>query len=571
MSQTIVAKEAEITLIDTCRLQVNQEVTDLRWDNVKKHPDIQLLNSVVTAKLVSQKSGTKAILSKKGYLIGTDSESLTYKIHQGSKIHVGFAENTRELDNLQVASDLVSTPITITNDENLKMTLAPGELTITHGGTSVVLDLTPHVGKTMYPWLSDAVGGTGFSVSIIKTSRLSIYIAENGTVVFKTTADGGVDRPIKFDTGVSPVEFTGGGLITDTVHDIVESTLGTPLTLREIGGADVVINSFGDLDTPGEISTAKVVTPAVEAPVAADLVLTNNGGGGLTIDSGTSVGTFTANVAATGFVSDSFTSTSGNGLDLVELDSGLGIHIDTAPNSGDVSMDTKLNVMGDVQFGTTLNVTGAVDFGLITSDGIKSNAATDLDLTENGGLGIHITTGTGVVTLDDHIVTSRVRSTSGDNLLLQNWGNEGLTVSGAAGGAVTCATVLTVNNEIYGTSGLTLHNSIGDGTGITIAPVSGDVTCDGGVAAGGEISTTGALDVATTGKVGPTSLPASACFSMSSAGLDKAVLMPVVSATGAVTTPILGMVVFQTADNLFYGYTGSGWQKFAMGDHTIDT
>lgn len=69
----------------------------------------------------------------------------------------------------------------------------------------------------MYPWVSDAkTGGTGFSVSIIKTSRLSVYIAENGTVVFETSADGGVDRPIKFDTGSAPIEFTGGGLITAT-------------------------------------------------------------------------------------------------------------------------------------------------------------------------------------------------------------------------------------------------------------------------------------------------------------------------------------------------------------------
>ena len=151
----VIGNTADIGLIDTDRLQVNQSITSLRWDAILKHPDFSILNLGVTAKLTSRNSGEKAILSNTGYLIGTNTESITYKVHQGSVIHVGFAEKTRDLTSLVAGNNLVSHKLKVEPNSTINIDLSMTELKITYSGIVKTINITGSSGRTMYPWVSD--------------------------------------------------------------------------------------------------------------------------------------------------------------------------------------------------------------------------------------------------------------------------------------------------------------------------------------------------------------------------------------------------------------------------------
>ena len=171
MTSHLRAQQATIRTIDTNFLNINQELTSVRWNPAKRHPDIFLLNSTETAKLVDGKSGAKAILGNVSYTIGTDTDSIKYCVHQGSVIHVGFATSARDLSSLAPSTDLISEKYDITHDTFMTLSLGLTMLTITYGNVKRVVDITGYTGLVMSPWLSDDTNGTGFSVSIATVKR----------------------------------------------------------------------------------------------------------------------------------------------------------------------------------------------------------------------------------------------------------------------------------------------------------------------------------------------------------------------------------------------------------------
>jgi hypothetical protein len=394
----------------------------------------------------------------------------------------------------------------------------------------------------MYPWVSGPeTGGAGFSVSILKTSRLSIYIDLDGTVVFKTTADGGVDRPIKFDSGVAPIEFTGGSIIADTVHDVIGSSPGIPLTLKEIGGLEVKINVLGDVNIPGE-----VLASVVKAQPTENLLVVNNAGVGLIIANATGQATFGSTVVAPALKSPFLIGPTGG--DLVLLDEFSGFKLTLKGSSGLVEVEKSLSVL------ETATVTGltTLDGGVVTDD-VKSNAAADLNLTENGGSGLHVANTTGIVTADAAVVGETFKSPDTLPLNLTNWQDLGLTVADTTG-AVTLSETLTVKSTVYGSvgSGLVLRNDSTNNVGVSIAAVTGDVKVDSD------------LDVVGAASIGPTAITPSIALAVSAAGADKAILLPHVSDPVNVVTPVAGMLVYNTSLTTFQVYNGSIWQTLAV-------
>lgn len=552
MSQSISSNFADINQVDTNRLQVNQESTDLRWDTRLSHPDIIILNSGATVKLPTKLSGTKGVLGTTGYLIGTATESISYKINQGSVIHVGFAEESRDLSSVTASTDLVSKQLSVTADTIVYLDLSATELKITYNSTTTSIDLTTYAGKTMYPWLSDDEETGGMSVTIHKTVRLSVYVNTEGKVVFETSSSNGVDRPIKFDTGSASLEFTGGQLISDTIHNVIESDPGTPMVLRETGGSDVTINASGTVTATGDIICTNVESDSVSgtstlslssgggnatlSSTGGDIVL-HADGAGVSIASTTGDVTFDSTATATSFVSDSIQSTLGGNLTLYEQTGGGGLII--------------ANATSNAQFSADLAVLGSLEV-----NSVASQPASDLDLIENSGLGLHVATGSGVVTSDSLIVAPEIRAADTEDLQLHNWAGTGLEIKDTTGDAVFDSTV-SINSTLTGSSSLNLHNNAVDASGITIDAVSGDVNCDSSLNVGGHAVVVG------TASVGPTPVDAGICFAASDGAGAKAMLLPRTASHAAISPVQAGMIVFNTSDQTLRLYNGATWQTLA--------
>lgn len=323
MTTEIKAQNATIKEIDTTVINVNQGVTNVKWNPSKKQEDIFLLNSTETAKLLDGKSGEKAILGDISYTIGTDSDSIRYVIHQGSIIHVGFATLTRDLATISPGSDLISETYAINKDTIMTLALTPTTLTITYGNVKRIVDISGFAGQVMYPWLSDDTNGTGFSVSISRVSALKVYVESNGDIVFNSVTASGVDTPIRFETGTTgTVSFSGPlGLSAPSQLDVVETTNPvTNLTLRVNSSLnEVIINTNGDITVPGLLDSA--VLESSSGP----LVLREQGGLDITIDTLGDV-VIPGSATADSLISNSLLSVLGTDLSLHES-TGLGLTV----------------------------------------------------------------------------------------------------------------------------------------------------------------------------------------------------------------------------------------------------
>ncbi len=262
MTTELKAQHATIKEIDATVINLNQDVTDVKWNPSKRQEDITLLNASITAKLVSGKSGEKAILGNISYTIGTDKDSIKYLVHQGSIIHVGFATASRDLTTLSPGSNLISQKYTVTYDTIMTLKLGLTTLTITYGNATRTIDISGNTGQVMYPWLSDDTDGNGFSVGISRVSALKMYVDSNGDIVLDSVTASGVDTPIRFETGTTgTVSFSGPlGLSAPSQLDVVETTNpATSLTLRVNSSAnEVIINTDGDIAVPGIITVPTI-------------------------------------------------------------------------------------------------------------------------------------------------------------------------------------------------------------------------------------------------------------------------------------------------------------------------
>lgn len=235
-------------VISTHRINIAQGLSNVSWDSAKKHSDISLLNAGTTAKLKSVMGLSKSVFAKNGYLIGTDTDVIALKIHNGPLINVGFmGDDDIGLTSLVMAS----------LDDEITLTLTTTTLTLSHHNTSKAFSLAPFVGKVMFPWLSDDTNSAfGFSVTINRISGINVSINKQGYAVVGSISNGAIVPRVVFDTGV--VEFKGGISAPVVTYDVVESSIAT-LTLRASGGDDVTI------DTNGGVSASSLTIGSVPA------------------------------------------------------------------------------------------------------------------------------------------------------------------------------------------------------------------------------------------------------------------------------------------------------------------
>jgi hypothetical protein len=361
MTSKIESRFGDIRTLDVNFLNINQESTSVKWNPSKKNSDIKMLNGTVTAKLASNKSGAKAILSNIAYTVGTSVDAVVFNVHHGSKIHVGLATVDRNLSSLAVGTDLLSKSFELSSATQIKMTLSrtlvstgpdvyTSALTFLHNGTTTQLSASGYGGQIMYPWLSDDTGGTGFSVSLSKVSVLKSYIREDGSAVFSTVTDGGVSRPIVFETGSDQVIFDNVGFtgIPSITYDTVETSTAVAngidtfdMTLRVahssapgLSNPGVLIGQNGKLTTPEGASA-----PYIESP-SASLILRQNGGVDVTIDVAGAV-VVPSTLTAASIVSATLQPVAGNNVSVLE-GSGKGVIIQDA--TGDVYVSDRIAV-----------------------------------------------------------------------------------------------------------------------------------------------------------------------------------------------------------------------------------
>lgn len=347
----IEAQTANIKIIDTNVLNVNQDVTSVKWNPARRQTDITLLNSTQTAKLESGKAGSKAILGNVAYTIGTSIDTLKFDIHRGTSLYFGLAVDDRDLTLTSIDSKAIgllfisnaNTVLTMSLTRTLVSTgpnVYSSKLVYKYEGKTFEVDTTAYNGSVMYPWLADAIDGTGFSVDISKTTALKTYIDTNGDVVFSTVDELGVSRPMRFETGTNEVTFDNLGFsgLPSITYDIVETSTKAengisnfnmelrvqhpnapgisnpgvlisesakittsggvdtvfvenssgPVIIRESGGADVTIDSAGALVTPASITALSLSSNLVQAPSGVPgLQLFENTGKGIVVEDGT--------------------------------------------------------------------------------------------------------------------------------------------------------------------------------------------------------------------------------------------------------------------------------------------
>jgi hypothetical protein len=236
MTLELKAPLATIRTIDTNFLNINQEFTTTKWNLSIKHPDIFLLDNASTAKLNDSKSGSKAIIGNIAFIPGTTQDTVKYKIHQGSIIHIGIATSSRDLTSLEPGTDLASLKLDVKPNTTLMMTIkkkrtsagVSSSLVFKYNDKITTINTTGYTGQNMYPWLSDDIDGTGFSVSISRSTIFKTFVRDDGAVIFTTINESGDSRPIIFETGENSTTFDNIGFSNDSSFENNNKTLVVP-------------------------------------------------------------------------------------------------------------------------------------------------------------------------------------------------------------------------------------------------------------------------------------------------------------------------------------------------------
>jgi hypothetical protein len=357
----IESQTANIKTIDTNRLIINQDVSSVKWNSSKKHENIILLNAGQTSKLKSSLFGSKAILGNTSYTIGVNTDTIKFDIHQGSVLYFGIATEDKDLTSLDFDTKAIGKVFNVYPNTVLSMSLSrtlvstgpdvySSKLTYSYEGKTTEVNTTSYNSKVMFPWLADAVNGTGFSVDISRSTALQTFVESNGDVIFTTNDGSGTSRPIRFLTGDNQVIFDNLGFssIPSITYDIVESSTSAQngvsnfnMELRVkhpsapgVSNPGVLISEEAKITASGGVNTAFVENSS------GPLILREEGGIDVTIDS---TGAITTSGIATvlSLTSNTVRSVSSNNLSLTE-NSGKGITV--ADSSGDVTLSSRLSV-----------------------------------------------------------------------------------------------------------------------------------------------------------------------------------------------------------------------------------
>lgn len=467
------AARGVINKLECNNIQIIHDNSKLKWSGRLKHPHISLTNKGATAKLSLFRSGEKAVMGSKGVVIGTDNLSWTLDINKGQTIQCGIALVSRDLSNIAPGPDLLSTQIDVSIGNRIILLLNPTEntLIIENNGSRIVLDTTEFTGQTMYPWLSDVNGTSGFTIKINEYQIINMNIDTTGTARINTITEVESTAPLIIDAGdkgidlgavnVSSTNITtapgedfsvtsgtsGQGLTVQDPNgdveidtklqvDTIEPKSGsTSLVIKGGGASGVVIDNTGDVT----INPGSLITQCVKAPSGSSTKLTNELGVGVQV-SATGVVTFDITPKF-----DEIQSNAGNDLTLTEGTSGLGLAIKDSTGEVEVTGSSLSCNTIDTTSATTMSIGSTTATKLeLASSGVDTevkgnlNVAEGLDVTGNITVtgtvdGIDIAQNTvGLVSVHSDVnITSAI-----DNEILQfdsgSWVNKDLATAGVA-------------------------------------------------------------------------------------------------------------------------------------------
>jgi hypothetical protein len=480
LSNRLSATRGNIGRLEVNNIKIIRDKTKLKWSGRLKNRDIKLVGNGSTAKLSLFKSGEKAVLGSKGVVIGTDNLSWSLTINKGSTIQCGMALSTRNLNNTDVGSDLISTELSVEVYDRIVLVLnsESNTLVITNGNTSITLNTTPFSGQTMYPWVSDVIGTTGFIIKINEYQVVNMTIDTAGTARINTitetnsvntnstapliidAGDKGIDlgavnvsetniksqpgEDFSVTAGTSgqglTVQDPDGDIKIDTkiqVDNIEPKSGSTSLTIKGGGVNGVTIDNVGDVT----INSGSVITSSVKALPGSATSITNDSGVGVHVSD---AGIVTFDITPK---FDEIKSNTGNDLTLLEGTSGLGIEIeDTTGNVNITGTSMKCNIL-DTTLSTTMTIGATTASKIeISQSGIDTEIKGNLDAAEGVDVTGNISvTGTvdGVDIVSSTIGLVSVHSdininTPVDNDILQydnsssEWVNRNLTTAGVA-------------------------------------------------------------------------------------------------------------------------------------------
>ena len=443
MSTVITATSGIITNVEVIDLKIIKQFTSLRWSAVHKHPDVELLNGATSARVTALKTGVKAVLGNDAYLIGTDKEVWIYRVHQGSTIQVGMAEETRDLTSLAANSDSVAVELDVVVDSQIRFFLYTDRLEIEYDGKRTTIDMYVFAGKTMRPWLTALPDTAGFSVSINKWRFMNLFFNEDGNAVLSTVSEVGISTPLLIDTGGSGIDLGGAPIALENI-----TTLPGNSFFIHAGTTDQGIEI---LDPNGDLCVdTKILVNEVQPKNATSLTLNGSGGDNIVIDASNNL-----TIEGTGcLITTCVNAPTGGTLDITN-DSNIGMHIDS---SGNVSFD--FTPQHDI---------------------VQSAVLTDLQLiTGTSGVGLTVLSADGTVCVTGpELQTSVVKSKSGDTLSLHNEFGYGMVIDNVnLSGSVTFNN-FAITNKVHSkpASSLDLYSDVN--FGIQVLPTTGNVCVTG--------------------------------------------------------------------------------------------
>lgn len=228
--------DSEFPNVICTKLTVKPETTTFKWSPVFKHPTIIIAGAVDSARTVVI-GGQAGVLGSIPFVVGNSQGTWFYDIFVAGNMYVGMALETQDFST--IAGAVVSRLLTVTEGDKVRFTLnLLNMLTIRHEAgdgvhlSTVVCDLTPYIGQTIYYWASTAAGFT-MSIQVLNDIRFCITVDPDGTVQLSTF--------INNTTVTIPM---GGGEINNGIN--VGSGAGV---FAQKNGVDLEFKSLTNTDT----------------------------------------------------------------------------------------------------------------------------------------------------------------------------------------------------------------------------------------------------------------------------------------------------------------------------------
>jgi hypothetical protein len=199
----------------------------------------------------------RGIIAATGYVIGTDTAKWYYIINEPVIMHVGMSEDT--IDFKSVAAATFSYRVDVGKFDRVRFTLSGmATLTIkceTHGGIikfTRVFDISEHIGKTLYPWISTVASDT-LAVKIMQSTKdFTINVQDDGKVVMTTSNTDIIDLNLGDIAENSGVGGGGGILSSDKIQNTIS---GATVEAKDDGG---IVHSGGIRFTCNKVSSPTI-------------------------------------------------------------------------------------------------------------------------------------------------------------------------------------------------------------------------------------------------------------------------------------------------------------------------